>query len=240
MFSSFRNHMIRRISSVNRLTISVNTMPLLSLNKTHLYQNITSRMMSSSTENNENNNNNTTDDKQKSQSDNSAQTNSNPDQELIAKLQKEVKDLKDQVIRSYAEEENVRRIAKRDVENAKSYANEKMAKAMLDVADNLDRALAAIPIEERTAESSLENSTLSTFIEGITMTEKNLQKIFVQFNIIKYGQIGDTFNPSLHDALFQIPDASKEAGTIGQVLKSGYKLKDRVIRAAQVGTNVKP
>ena len=245
MFSPLRNNMIRGASSLTRLTKStVNSMPsmlFLSLNERHLYHKISnSRMMSSCTENNNNENNNTDDDKQKSQSDNTA-TNSNPDQELIAKLQKEVKDLKDQVIRSYAEEENVRRIAKRDVENAKSYANEKMAKAMLDVADNLDRALAAIPIEERTStESSSENSTLSTFIEGITMTEKNLQKIFVQFNIIKYGQIGDTFNPSLHDALFQIPDPSKEPGTIGQVLKSGYKLKDRVIRAAQVGTNVKP
>ena len=199
------------------------------------------RMMSSnSTENNkdnntDNNNNNNNNNNEKSQTDSS----SNQDQEILQKLQKEIKDLKDQVIRSYAEEENVRRIAKRDVENAKSYANEKMAKAMLDVADNLDRALAAIPIEERT-NSTTEPNTLTTFIEGITMTEKNLQKIFIQFNIIKYGQVGDIFNPSLHDALFQIPDASKESGTIGQVLKSGYKLKDRVIRAAQVGTFVKP
>jgi molecular chaperone GrpE len=247
MLSSFRN-VIRRngkllcsLNDVSRLT-TIKTS--LTFHDRQLYHKVAVRMMSSNESNkNENDKNDKNDNNTNADNNNGDANNNSSEQELISKLQKEVKDLKDQVIRSYAEEENVRRIAKRDVENAKSYANEKMAKAMLDVADNLDRALAAIPIEERTSSSSTdssENNTLSTFIEGITMTEKNLQKIFVQFNIIKYGQIGDVFNPSLHDALFQIPDASKEPNTIGQVLKSGYKLKDRVIRAAQVGTVVKP
>ena len=234
---------LRSLSSINnngfqRFSTSL-LFPIKNISIHDKYVNLNSirRIFSSNSgESNENNSNSNSSDNEKSQADSSS--NLYPDLEIIQKLQKEIKDLKDQVIRSYAEEENVRRIAKRDVDNAKSYANEKMAKAMLDVADNLDRALAAIPIEERTNSSDL--NTLTTFIEGITMTEKNLQKIFIQFNIIKYGQVGDIFNPSLHDALFQIPDGSKEAGTIGQVLKSGYKLKDRVIRAAQVGTYVKP
>jgi molecular chaperone GrpE len=71
----------------------------------------------------------------------------------LANLQKEVKELKDQVLRSYAEEENVRRIARRDVDNAKSYANTSFAKAMLDVADDLERALAIVPAEKRVAAS---------------------------------------------------------------------------------------
>lgn len=159
------------------------------------------------------------------------------DKELISKLQKEVKDMKDQVIRSYAEEENVRRIAKRDVENAKAYANEKFAKSMLDVADNLERALQAIPTDKK---DDKEDPVLNNLAQGIVLTEKNLQKIFLQYNIVKYGAIGDVFNPDLHDALFNIPEANKTPNTIGQVLKSGYKLKDRTLRAAQVGCYVLP
>ncbi len=159
------------------------------------------------------------------------------DKEIISKLQKEVKELKDQVIRSYAEEENVRRIAKRDVENAKAYANEKFAKSMLDVADNLERALQAIPTDKK---DDKEDPVLNNLAQGIVLTEKNLQKIFLQYNIVKYGTIGDAFNPDLHDALFNIPDANKTPNTIGQILKSGYKLKDRTLRAAQVGCYVVP
>jgi molecular chaperone GrpE len=73
------------------------------------------------------------------------------------------------------------------------------------------------------------------------MTDKNLQKTFKQFGIVKYGAIDDIFDPTLHDALFQVPvtDESKPYGTIGQVLKYGYKLKDRVLRPAEVGIRVK-
>jgi len=156
--------------------------------------------------------------------------------DAVEKLQKEVKDLKDQVLRCYAEEENVRRIAKRDVESAKSYANTSFAKSMLDVADNLERALQAVPVERRNSDDIV----LKSLVEGIQMTEKNLQKTFTKFGVYKFGQVGDNFDPQLHEALFRIPDSTQEAGKIGQVLKPGYKLHDRVIRAAEVGTIVKP
>lgn len=161
----------------------------------------------------------------------------NLDKELIDKLQKEVKDLKDQVLRCYAEEENVRRIAKRDVDSAKSYANTSFAKSMLEVADNLERALHAVPQERK---KSAEDKVLKSLVEGIEMTEKDLQKTFLKFGVHKFGKVGDSFDPTLHEALFRIPDATKEAGKIGQVLKTGYKLHDRVIRAAEVGTIFSP
>lgn len=160
-----------------------------------------------------------------------------PDQALIEKLEKEVKDLKQQVLRCYAEEENVRRIAKRDVDNARSYANSSFAKSMLEVADNLERALQAVPAEKKT---STEDAVFKSLIEGIEMTEKNLVKTFSKFGVKKFGAVGDSFDPDLHEALFRIPDPTKEAGKIGQVLKTGYKLHDRVIRAAEVGTIVSP
>ncbi len=154
----------------------------------------------------------------------------------IATLQKEVKDLKDKVLRAYAEEENVRRIARKDVESARTYANTSFAKAMLDISDNLERALDVVSPEHH---NTSKDPTLKALVEGIQMTEKSLQKVFGQFGVVKYGAINDVFDPSLHDALFQLPaEENKPAGTIGQVLKTGYKLKDRVIRAAEVGTRV--
>jgi molecular chaperone GrpE len=150
-------------------------------------------------------------------------------------LNAEIKDLKEKVLRSLAEEENVRRIAKRDVDNAHSYANTSFAKAMLEVADDLERALSTVPAEKRTSA----DPTLSTLVQGIEMTDKNLLKIFAKFGVVKYGKVDEKFDPNLHDALYQIPDAEKP-NTIGMVVKSGYKLKDRVIRAAQVGARVEP
>jgi molecular chaperone GrpE len=152
-------------------------------------------------------------------------------------LEKTIKDLKDKLIRSYAEEENVRRIARRDVDNAKAFSTEKFAKSMLDVADNFERALGMVNDRK---EGQDDVSMLKSLIEGIELSEKGLQKIFLQNNIVKYGAIGDEFNPDLHEALYQMPDKNKPANTIGHVLKPGYKLKDRVIRAAQTGTVVHP
>ena len=158
------------------------------------------------------------------------------DAEIISSLEKQLKEMKEKVLRSLAEEENVRRIAKRDVENARAYANQSFAKAMLDVADDLERAMSVVSEEQRNAG----DSTLKALVEGIEMTDKNLHKIFKKFGVEQYGAAGQEFDPNLHDALFQIPDASKPAGTIGQVVKTGYKLNDRVIRAAQVGAYVAP
>lgn len=152
-------------------------------------------------------------------------------------LEKTIKDLKDKLIRSYAEEENVRRIARRDVDNAKAFSTEKFAKAMLDVADNFERALAMVNDRK---EGQDDAAVLKSLIEGIELSEKNLQKIFLQNNIVKFGAVGDEFNPDLHEALYQMPDKTKPANTIGNILKSGYKLKDRVIRAAQCGSVVHP
>lgn len=154
--------------------------------------------------------------------------------EKIAAYEKEIKGLKDQLLRSYAEEENVRRIARRDVDNAKAYANSSFAKSMLEVADDLERGLSVIPVEKRTAADT--DPMLVSLIEGLEMTEKNLQKIFAKYKVVKYGQVDEIFNPELHDALFQVPDPTKPNGTIAQIIKCGYKLNDRVIRPAEVGT----
>jgi molecular chaperone GrpE len=158
--------------------------------------------------------------------------------ELLAKskkMEQEIKELKDTVLRSYAEEENVRRIAKKDVESARLYAISGFAKSLLDVADNFERALDSTAASKQSASYNPED-VLSTLVTGVQMTHTQLQKAFTANGVVKFGQIGDSFDPALHDALFNITDPTKTSGTIGQVLKAGYKLKDRVIRAAEVGT----
>lgn len=97
------------------------------------------------------------------------------------KLEEEVKALKDKLLRSYAEEENVRRIAQRDVNSAKDYANTKFAKSLLDVADNLERAIDAIDHDQRTnADPHFLN-----LLQGVEMTQKGLQKVFNEHGIIR-------------------------------------------------------
>jgi molecular chaperone GrpE len=109
------------------------------------------------------------------------------------------------------------------------------AKALLDVADNLELTLEAASGEDAGVAANAEAS-FKTLVEGVQMTNSGLVKTFSQQGIEKFGEVGDTFDPNIHDAIFNMPDPSKEEGTIGQVIKRGYKMKDRVIRAAQVGT----
>lgn len=160
-------------------------------------------------------------------------------EEVTAEFEGKLKEMKNNMLRAYADEENVRRIAKRDVENARVYANTKFAKSLLDVADNLERALDAAAKSDIAKSEDCETSkAFHNLVEGVEMTQKQLSKVFASFNVIKYGAVDDVFDPEIHDALFKMPDPSKEDGTVGAVLKAGYKLNDRVIRAAEVGTVV--
>mmetsp|Transcript_11394 Transcript_11394/g.13059 ORF Transcript_11394/g.13059 Transcript_11394/m.13059 type:complete len:221 (-) Transcript_11394:361-1023(-) len=151
----------------------------------------------------------------------------------IEKLQTEAKDLKDQLMRSLAEQENTRRIAKRDVENARQFAIKSFSKSLLDSSDNLERALAAVPEDVRNDTDN--HSVLVTLYEGIQMTETGLNKAFEMNGLIKFGEVGEVFDPTKHQALFEFLDPDKDAGTIGQMMKSGFLLNNRVLRPAEVG-----
>jgi len=147
-------------------------------------------------------------------------------------LEAQVKELKDQLMRSLAEQENTRKIASRDVASAKQFAIKSFAKSLLDVSDNLTRALEAVPEEARNKE---ENPVLTTLYEGIEMTDKGLLKAFEMNGLVKYGKVGEAFDPNHHDALYEYPDKEKTPGTIGQVMKPGFMLHKRVLRPAEVG-----
>jgi len=148
-------------------------------------------------------------------------------------LEKQVIELKDQLLRSLAEQENTRRIAKRDVESARNFAIKSFAKSLLDTSDNLALALDAVPEELRSDKEG--NAVLANLYEGIQMTQMGLDKAFEQNGLKRYGEVGDVFDPNHHEALFQYPDPNLEAGTIGQVMKKGFFLNKRVLRPAEVG-----
>jgi len=153
------------------------------------------------------------------------------------KLQLQITTLKDQLLRALAEQENIRRIARRDVDNSKSYAVTSFAKSLLDTSDNLSRALEAVPEEHR---GDGDNSVLSNLYEGIQMTDSGLTKALLKNGLVKFGTVGDVFDPNRHEALFEYVEEGKEAGTVGQVMKVGFELNKRVIRPAEVGIIKKP
>ena len=117
--------------------------------------------------------------------------------------------------------------------SAKSFAVTSFAKSLLDTSDNLSRAMESVPEEYRADTDN--HPVLATLYEGIKMTDENLLKAFQKNGLVRYGTVGDKFDPSEHDALFEYPDPNLEVGTVGQVMKAGFKLNDRVIRAAEVG-----
>lgn len=151
----------------------------------------------------------------------------------VEKLHVELKQIKDQLLRSLAEQENIRRIAKKDVDNAKAFAIASFAKSLLDTSDNLTRALDAVPEEYRNDKEN--HAVLATLFEGIKMTDDGLTKAFAKNGLTKFGAVGDKFDPNMHEALFEYQDENLEAGSIGQVMKVGFSLKERVIRPAEVG-----
>ncbi|KAH0915605.1 grpE protein homolog 2, mitochondrial [Brassica rapa] len=162
-------------------------------------------------------------------------------EELLSVKEEEIKKMKDKVLRTYAEMENVMDRTRRDAENTKKYALQNFAKSLLDVADNLGRASSVVKESFSKLDATSKDSAagaaplLKTLLEGVEMTEKQLAEVFKKFGMEKYDPINEPFDPNRHNAMFQVADASKPEGTVAHVLKAGYTLYDRVIRPAEVG-----
>ena len=148
----------------------------------------------------------------------------------IAALEAEKAELKDQLLRSLAEVENVRRRAQRERENSARYAAEPLAKDLLAVRDNLCRAVESVSAEAAEAEPQLK-----ALLDGVVMTEKGLSEAFARHHIEIIDPLGEKFDPNFHDAMFEVPDPTQPAGTVAQVIEVGYRLHDRLLRAARVG-----
>ncbi|KAF3560666.1 hypothetical protein DY000_02017178, partial [Brassica cretica] len=160
-------------------------------------------------------------------------------EDLVNVQQEEVKEMQDKVLRTYAEMENLMARTKRNAENDKKFAIQKFATSLLDVADNLGRASSVVKESFTKLDTSKDSAgatpLLKTLLEGVEMTEKQLAEVFKKSGLVKEDPLNERFDPNRHNAVFQVPDASKPEGTIAHVLKSGYSLFDRVIRPAEVG-----
>lgn len=153
------------------------------------------------------------------------------DAEKVTRLEEEVAHATDRAQRALAEMQNIRMIANRDVEQARTYAIQSFAKSLLDVCDNLERAIGSV-----SSEQLQEGSDVKKLFDGVEMTRTGLMKTFNQHGIVQFGEQGDTFDPHRYEALFEMDVPEQDSGTVAQVISTGFMFKDRVLRPARVGT----
>lgn len=152
------------------------------------------------------------------------------DEEIIA-LKEEVAAAKDRLLRFAAESENAKKRLEREKAEATLYAASNFARDLLGVADSLSRVLAAVPEEER----EIIDDVMKKFLDGIEMTERELNNVFQRHNLRKLETIGQKFDPNYHQAMFEVPTSEKPPGTVMQEVQSGYAVGDRCLRPALVG-----
>ncbi|RPF70289.1 nucleotide exchange factor GrpE [Aurantiacibacter spongiae] len=164
--------------------------------------------------------------------------NSDPEGEslddALASLRDDLAAAKQEVLYARAETQNVRRRLEKDVQDARSYAATGFARDILSVADNLARAIDAIPEDLR------EDSKFKGLVQGIQATQRELDKVFAQHGISRIAAMGLPLDPNQHQAMMEVPTDEAEAGTIVQEMQAGYMIKDRLLRAAMVGVAKKP
>ena len=148
----------------------------------------------------------------------------------LDELEAKISELKDQLLRTVADSENLRKRLEREKEQTRKFGIANFAKDLLSIADNLGRALDAAPTKEDVEDQALENLVL-----GIQMTEQELQKAFENNNIRKIDPLGEKFDYNFHQAMFEVEETDKEPGIVVQVLQPGYAIDDRILRPAMVG-----
>lgn len=152
---------------------------------------------------------------------------------VVEALNAENSQLKDRVLRTLAEMENLRRRTEREVADAKTYGVTSFARDMLSVVDNLARALEHLPAEARTNA----DPHLQSMIEGVELTARDLEAALGRHGVKKLEPKGQKFDPNFHQAIFEAPDETVPAGTVSQVVQSGWTIGDRVLRPAMVGVS---
>jgi molecular chaperone GrpE len=148
----------------------------------------------------------------------------------MAELRQESADLKDRLLRSLAEMENLRRRTEREVADSRVYGIANFARDVLTVADNMRRALDAVG----SAPLAGADPAMTAFLEGVELTERELQKALEKHGVIRLDPAGQKFDPNMHQAMYEVPDPSVPAGTVVQVVQPGYRLGERVLRPAMV------
>jgi len=160
----------------------------------------------------------------------SAGTGTEPtDAETIAKLEADLAEFRDRTLRALAETENVRRRLEREREDTARYAISRFAGDLLSVADNLRRALDAVP-----AAAVEKDEFLAKLVDGVGATERTMLSVLDKNGVKKLDPSGQVFDPNFHEVLFEMDAPDKPAGTVVQLLEAGYTIGDRLLRPARV------
>jgi molecular chaperone GrpE len=147
----------------------------------------------------------------------------------IVRLEGELQEARDRMLRAMAETENVRRRLEREKDDVSRYAISRFAGDLLAVADNLRRALESAP-----ASAQEGNEFLAKLVEGVGATERGLLNVFEKFGLKTLDPAGERFNPNFHEVLYEIEAPDSPTGTVVQVLEKGYTIGDRLLRPARV------
>ena len=140
----------------------------------------------------------------------------------------EIAALKDRLLRAVAETENLRKRAAREREEASAYAISDFARGVVDVADDLARALDNLP------EGLRDDADAAAFVEGLELTRRNLDAALERRSIARIDPAGEPFDHNLHEAMFEMEAGDAEPGSVVQVLQVGYRIHDRLLRPARV------
>jgi molecular chaperone GrpE len=151
-----------------------------------------------------------------------------PDERAEA-LAAEVAGLKDKLLRTLAEQENLRRRTEREVADSRQYAVTSFAREMLTVADNLRRAIQAVPPEARVGDAAL-----ASLMDGVDATERGLEQTLTKFGVRQISPKGQKFDPAFHQAMYEVETPDAPPGTVTDVIQAGYVIAERVLRPALV------
>lgn len=152
-----------------------------------------------------------------------------PAEARVQQLEAELSELKDRSLRALADAENTRRRAQREVMEARKYAASGIVKDLLNVSDNLRRALESVPPELRERDEQVKNLVI-----GVELVEKDLLGAFEKHGVKRIEPLGEPFNHEYHQAMYEVENSGQPSGTIVQLLQPGYVMHDRLLRPAMV------
>ena len=150
--------------------------------------------------------------------------------EIVLEVEQKVVDLKDQLMRSLADGENLRKRTQKDVEHAKKYSHISFIKELVSSVDNLQRALQSIPEDTSSLPEPIKN-----LIVGLEIVEKEVISTLEKHNVKQINPLGEKFDYNFHQAMFEVVTNESDPGTVVEVSQKGYLLYDRLVRPAMVG-----
>jgi len=151
--------------------------------------------------------------------------------ETIVRLEAEKADLTDRLLRVVAEMDNLRKRTEREVVDARKFSLARFAGDMLSVSDNLKRALDAVPPQAR----ETHDEALDALLAGVEMTGREMERMLEKNGVTRIAALGERFDPHCHQAMFEVPDETVPSQTIVEVVQDGYRIGERILRAAMVG-----